>query len=551
MFKSLSIMKTIACTVLAAFIYSFVIYEPLLGVTTMMKEEKSVSSMTEKIDRFVLPYRLGRIVAGHDTGSKSLVIHIQDLHCHPEVQRNIADIVKLFDGKYNVDKVFVEGAPSGKVDTGFLSSIPDEKAQKQTLDNLLNKGILSGTEYYSILNKKDNLYGLEEWQVYLSNLKRIRSMMENKEQHLSMADDLNRNIAQLKGEYLSSRVQRLETFLKTSGADRNEKFYLKLEALDKKYNVGLELYPNLSKYITMIKLNKGMKTRKLQGEFKDYVRDLQQVLPYAVYSRLAEKLKDGSRTEEYYLSLSEIAREYSPALETKYPVLAKFFEYIRLNYSINPIHLALEERAFSRNLLSAYSERMLDKEVLFLAEMGEHFRNFLDLKITPDEYDYFVKHVDRFRIVLRKYFDNRELGAAARFMDEQEGFDFFATNIARNQIFCNAITAGVTSGERAAGDRQRQTTGNYSSILQQMDEYENVYIVVTGGFHLHVSDMLKDSGISYLAVTPNTTQGFDETVYERFLTDSFTINEMLESAFAVLFSAVMAHGVTPNTKQAT
>ena len=157
MITNKSLIRWLACTILAAFVYTSILYEPLLGATTLHKESKNIARLTQRIDQFMLPYRYGRIVSGSSTGSDSLIIHIQDLHNNAEVQKNISEIITLFDYKYGISKVFVEGAPEGKVDTGFLSTISDEKIQKQTIESLLNKGILSGAEYYSILNKKDNL----------------------------------------------------------------------------------------------------------------------------------------------------------------------------------------------------------------------------------------------------------------------------------------------------------------------------------------------------------------------------------------------------------
>jgi hypothetical protein len=40
-----------------------------------------------------LPASIGRITGVHDCGSDTVVINIQDIYCHAQVQRNIAKII--------------------------------------------------------------------------------------------------------------------------------------------------------------------------------------------------------------------------------------------------------------------------------------------------------------------------------------------------------------------------------------------------------------------------------------------------------------------------
>ena len=62
----------------------------------------------------------GKITASTDAKSDITVINIQDLHCHPQTQKNISKLIKEISDKYNLKKVFVEGG-YGDIDTGWLS----------------------------------------------------------------------------------------------------------------------------------------------------------------------------------------------------------------------------------------------------------------------------------------------------------------------------------------------------------------------------------------------------------------------------------------------
>jgi hypothetical protein len=75
---------------------------------------------TVSVDDPVIPSTAGRITDARCYDSKQVVIHIQDLHCHGDVQKNIAKILASLDARYALPKVYLEGA-IGKVDTSWLA----------------------------------------------------------------------------------------------------------------------------------------------------------------------------------------------------------------------------------------------------------------------------------------------------------------------------------------------------------------------------------------------------------------------------------------------
>ena len=87
--KSTLFFRGVAWFALTVFLYSFVAFEPAYGMATEARETKSVDQLAGKIDKFVLPYKIGRVIGGQYGGADSsdLVVFVQDLHCHPEVQK--------------------------------------------------------------------------------------------------------------------------------------------------------------------------------------------------------------------------------------------------------------------------------------------------------------------------------------------------------------------------------------------------------------------------------------------------------------------------------
>ena len=64
----------------------------------------------------------GKITASKDANSDITIINIQDLHCHPQTQRNISKIITQIADNYNLKKIYVEGG-YGDIDTSWLNTI--------------------------------------------------------------------------------------------------------------------------------------------------------------------------------------------------------------------------------------------------------------------------------------------------------------------------------------------------------------------------------------------------------------------------------------------
>ena len=72
-------------------------------------------SAAQKLDNagFIIPSSYGKVTSAGYFGKGDIVINIQDLHCHGEVQRNIAGILGRLDSLRGLDGVYLEGASDG------------------------------------------------------------------------------------------------------------------------------------------------------------------------------------------------------------------------------------------------------------------------------------------------------------------------------------------------------------------------------------------------------------------------------------------------------
>ena len=114
MFDNGLFMKTVTRLVLTAFVYSFVIHEPLYAAIAIETSDSACVALNSQLDKLVLSARQGRIAEGSYQGSGRLVVFIQDLHCNPDVQRNISEILGLLDSRYGLSRIYVEAQRKNK-----------------------------------------------------------------------------------------------------------------------------------------------------------------------------------------------------------------------------------------------------------------------------------------------------------------------------------------------------------------------------------------------------------------------------------------------------
>jgi hypothetical protein len=134
--------KAVSLIVVNCFLLSFV-YGQLIA--TAVSSSQSAQQYRQIFTDFMLPYSYGKITDAHFASTDRVVINIQDLHCHPKVQKNIADIIEMFDRQYGVKNIYLEGA-YGDIDTGWISKAlaSDPSKKSEVTEKMLETGRLTG-----------------------------------------------------------------------------------------------------------------------------------------------------------------------------------------------------------------------------------------------------------------------------------------------------------------------------------------------------------------------------------------------------------------------
>ena len=497
---SLNAVKITAIIVVNCFLLTGVYGQAVAG---LLENNRATEQFKQVFEDFNLPYSYGKITSANYQASDTVVINIQDLHSHAEVQRNINNIISLFDDKYGVKSVYIEGA-YGQVSTKWLTASKDENIKNSVMNRLLDSGRLTGAEYYSASKGKTEIIkGLENKEVYFDNLKRFGTLIDNQEVITLHIDSIKDTVKNLQEQYYNRQQKKIEELSAgyVSGNIEANKYFTLMKKHAEKLAVDIENYPNLSMYITLLERQKEINYQRTTQELQAFVIKLKENLPYNAYKILLSETKNFSQMDKLYGYMIKLSRQYNLDLSQNFKELEKFFAYIELSQAINPLELIKEEQNFKDEINDRFSENKAEEEVVFLSNFVRYYQDYLLGKITADDCNYYNANIDRFKNVWVKYIDNRELVALEDY--EQISDKFYKINFERNQYFLDNMKEVLDSKKIEGVVEGKDELQKTMNSLQQAKE---VYITVTGGFHTQeMSAMLAKAGITNIVITPNVT----------------------------------------------
>lgn len=436
-----------------------------------------------------------------------LIVYIQDLHDNPSVQKNIAKIIDNLDKNYGVDKILVEGAPFSKLDTGMIDVI-----REYDLSNLLlNDGMLTGTEYYlANYNKNIPVYGLENWDIYLSNIKRAVNISAEKEYNQKVFDKFQKEIY--------SKLKKSKRLLPYADFDVTNPLLLgELKQPILKYD-ALYNYIELSEQIREIDKN------KIQKELEQCLKDLKNTLTFESYKKLISKLQQ-SDYYEYYLQLSRQIADNNE-LSTKYHNLFQFLKYYLAQKNINKFSAINQKNQYFQDYLNSLKYEISKYDELLILKMTQLFKSFLNLHISEQEYIFFINNYDRYIELI----DKKNPGIQAKYdeiFDTNEIFEYHKINVERTKIFFE---------------------NTFAVFDNQSDNSKKITVIVSGGFHSSLFEHLKTENISCLMITPEISEQTKDNNYDRILLSTIN-NDFQDQALAnMLFILIKSPVIPQQTK---
>ncbi len=196
-----------------------------------------------------IPGKFGAVTKSHQ-GQDKLIVYIQDLHCHEEVQTNIAGIIDYLGRKYGLEMVGVEGAGS-KIDVSKLSGFPQPKVKAEVGKYFMQQGKITGPEYYAAMGKhKIHLEGIETQKYYQANQEGVKRFLNNESQ--GYVYDLREMLAELKvrvyGKALSKHDRQRNRF--REGEQSLLGYAVYLYQAGRRAGLDMGIFSHLGRYVS-------------------------------------------------------------------------------------------------------------------------------------------------------------------------------------------------------------------------------------------------------------------------------------------------------------
>ncbi len=183
-------------------------------------------------------------------GNGKIVVHIQDLHCNYEVQKNIANIIQHLVKKHGLKLVGEEGA-FHTVDTSPISAFPIRKVREEVSDYFVKQGKITGAEHYAAISGGAiQLEGIETPELYAAGQKAVRSFLNAESQ--GYCYDLRDILDELKAALYNPRLKQFDarrTAWREGSLDLL-KYCVHLYTSARKLKPEVGAYPQLTRFVS-------------------------------------------------------------------------------------------------------------------------------------------------------------------------------------------------------------------------------------------------------------------------------------------------------------
>ncbi|MCL2335259.1 MAG: PEP/pyruvate-binding domain-containing protein [Endomicrobia bacterium] len=466
---------------------------------------------------FSVPVSAGKVTSAGYYGSGDIIINIQDLHCHGEAQRRIADILSVLDEKYAINRVYLEGA-FGSVDTGWISEFKNSELGRGAMESLVDSGYLSGTEYYSaIKDKKDFIAGIEDEEIYKNNVKLLSEIIKLRPEVHEIVTQLKRDMKDVKKEYSNKEARHFDRLIKAfeKNSISAQKYYTELMKIAANHGIDAGKYPNIRAYSELSKMSPNLDIKKASQQLQIFVNVLKEKMPYKDFSALSSKSGNFSKLDDLSAELIALSDKYQICESNKLGTLKEFFAYLDFNGKVNPMEFVNEEKNLRENIFLRLADNKYEREVSFLAGFIPRIEGYFSASITSDDLASFEADFKKFKETWCSYFPENTAKKLDIYAEKLS--QYHAYNLKRDEIFAKTVCGGAGSGKASA------VTGNaaLAEIGREING-RNVKIVVTGGFHSRgLEKLFNDKKISYVIITPKVTKNTleSESIYDGIITE--------------------------------
>lgn len=456
-----------------------------------------------------------------------LVILINDLHNNPTVQKNIENIISFIRNNSKIDKIFLEGFPNKKISQNLVSSIQNKDFVTKIADNMLDNSLISGAETFVIKNNFNDLYGIEDWNIYYDNVDR----------NLSLTDKYRDNITKLRNSFTKNIIyfDKPKSFSLFSNENPFDKRIVEIYNFCKQNNIDLSMYSQVIKFLI---LNRYENNKNIKEDFRSLLQDIRQKVPYKTYVYINELLKNINSKETINLFFNILKNNF-PELLLKYDLLLSFFYNIHSKSEINFVLLLQQVQVLEDYILDNFIEYN-QKEIILIDRFINLLSEYVNLSLSYDQYKYFENNKENLYQISNKYLSLDSVRLINDILKDEDLKQYYVINEQRNNIFLNNISKFIDLKENIS------IFNSSKSIIENLREFSSVNIVVVGGFHTQFIDMLKKSNVSLLNLVPVVTKlsDFDNKIPKK---NDIIYNNALPRPSALLRADIYDIAIILNT----
>jgi hypothetical protein len=457
----------------------------------------------------VISAAFGKISAGSVFGGlesqKRIIINIQDLHCNPEVQNNIAALISEIDEKYGLDELYSEGAYSD-ASASWINAVGQDR-KKALLDALVNSGRLTGSEYFCALSDGGRIIkGIENYEEYSSNMIRFGRILEKRGHYEEQIRLTGSELLLLGNKYLSADNKKFGRLLKLRKSQKipEEKYFQKLIKYAETAGADAASYRNVKKYASLHKAGRSLNLKKANAQMNALVSEIKNKLPFSAYKSLAEKTGNFSNLYDFSAYAPSILKETGQTLGSK-PELKAFLDYLRLEKEISALDLIDEENRLTRQIRQNFSKDQSELETSFALDFYDYLKDYFSASISPGGYKYFTQNFEKFKNVFEKYAYENVSGGLSVGAEEIKAF--YESNFKRDGIFASKIAAaGKMSGKNEKA-KETKISSLSGAEISEILKNSKVSVAVTGGFHSEgLQKIFEEQNVSHIVIMPRVSK---------------------------------------------
>jgi hypothetical protein len=460
----------------------------------------------------------GRITETFNGSDDKLVVHVQDAHTNYEAQKNSAHILEDLINQHGLYLILVEGGSRDVSLNRYREQYPME-TRKSMAEESLKNGVIAGEEYLNIVSDYPmKLQGIEDRALYDQNMTAFLDVDKNKDNALLFTNVLSGIVSTLKGKLYNRALKELDEkrigFKEAATSLNDYVKYLDVPAKSKRIN--LSAYPNYNNLISSVDIEKTIDFPAVEKERSGVIDALSKVINQDELNELLTKSVDfkvGRLSQaQYHNYLKGVMAKGNMDLR-KHQNLDRYISYVTTYEKIDSTRLFKELGALEEAIGRALSVNDDQRRLLKISKDLELLVDFINLKLAPDDFDYYQKNEGDFNI-----------SVWSRFLNDQMSKYKMAQRIPENNQAVNTVIPSLKSFYATARKRDEIFLDNTKKYMGA--EGVNIAVLIAGGFHTPtLMKLFRENNISYLVVSPKVIKPTDEKLYHKILTEGWAPSE--------------------------